>query len=77
MLETLSKSFHVFIESCNRFIDSNIIANSTAIAYYAAFSLPSLLLISISLVGFFVEPSDVRGEINPHIEGIAGEEATT
>jgi len=75
MREALSKPFSVFVQSCTRFNENNGIANSAAIAYYAAFSLPSLLLISISLVGFFVEPDDVKGEIDHHIESIAGEEA--
>lgn len=69
------KSFTVLTESVERFSSGNGFANAAAIAYYAAFSLPSMLLISISLVGLFVEPVDVTGEINRQIENVAGEEA--
>jgi membrane protein len=69
------KPVSVLIESYHRFSQNNQMAHAAAIAYYAAFSLPSMLLILISLVGFFVEPQDVRGEINRNIENIAGKDA--
>ena len=61
--------------SLERFGENNGFANAAAISYYAAFSLPSMLLISIALVGFFVEPEDVQGEIGRQVENVVGEEA--
>ena len=61
--------------SAERFSENNGFSNAAAISYYAAFSLPSMLLISIALVGFFVETEDVRGEIGRQVENVAGEEA--
>lgn len=71
----IEKSVGVLKASIEKFSSGNGFANAAAIAYYAAFSLPSMLLISIALVGMFVEPSDVKGEIKQQIESVAGEEA--
>ena len=72
MLEYIWRTFLISIE---RFSENNGFSNAAAISYYAAFSLPSMLLISIAIVGFFVEPEDVRGEIGRQVENVAGEEA--
>ena len=69
------KIWQVFNISQQRFFENNGLANAAATSYYAAFSLPSLLLISIALVGFFVETEDVRGEIGRQVENVAGEVA--
>ena len=61
--------------SLERFSANNGFSNAAAIAYYAAFSLPPMLLISIALVGFVVEREHVRGEIGRQVESVVGEEA--
>ena len=71
----LRKIWQTLTISLERFSVNNGFSNAAAIAYYAAFSLPSMLLISIALVGFFVEPEDVRGEIGRQVESVVGEEA--
>lgn len=48
--------------------------NAAAMAYYTAFALPSLLVISILIVGFFIEPQEIQGEIGRQIRSVAGEE---
>jgi membrane protein len=47
---------------------------SAAIAYYAVFSLPALLVIVISLAGLFFEKEAVSGEISSQISSTLGKE---
>ena len=48
---------------------------SAALSYYTIFSLPPLLIIIISLSGFFFGTEAVRGEIFGQINGLVGNEA--
>lgn len=50
-------------------------AKSAIIAYYALFSLPSLLIISVHLAGVFFGKSAVEGEVTHEIEGLIGSES--
>lgn len=47
---------------------------SATIAYYAIFSLPALLVIIISLAGFFFGPEAVTGQLSRNINRIMGSE---
>lgn len=71
----VEKLFKLLMLSSERFSANDGLANSAAIAYYAAFSLPSMILIAIALVGLVVEPKDVEGEIGRQVEIVAGEKA--
>ena len=46
--------------------------SSTVIAYYSLFSLPGLLIVLISLVGYFYGEENVSDRITSEIEGVAG-----
>lgn len=50
-------------------------AKSAIIAYYALFSLPSLLIISIHLAGIFFGKSAVEGRVTREIEGLIGSDS--
>lgn len=50
-------------------------AKSAIIAYYALFSLPSLLIISVHLAGVFFGTSAVEGRVTHEIEGLIGSES--
>lgn len=50
-------------------------AKSAIIAYYALFSLPSLLIISIHLAGIFFGQSAVEGKVTGEIQGLIGTES--
>lgn len=50
-------------------------AKSAVIAYYALFSLPSLLIISVHLAGVFFGKEAVEGQITERIEGLIGLES--
>jgi len=50
-------------------------AKSAIIAYYALFSLPSLLIISVHLAGVFFGKKAVEGRITEQFEGLIGSES--
>lgn len=54
------------------FIDDNVMKLSAALSYYTIFSLPPLLIIIISLSGFFFGEEAVRGEVFGQINQIVG-----
>jgi membrane protein len=47
---------------------------SAAIAYYAIFSLPALLVLIINVAGFFFGKDEIAGELSRQIEGAMGKE---
>ena len=49
-------------------------ARSATIAYYALFSLPSLLIIVVSIAGYFFGREAVRGRLINEIGGVVGQE---
>jgi len=52
-------------------------ARSATIAYYALFSLPSLLIIVVNVAGYFYGQEAVQGEITEQIEGFIGADTAT
>lgn len=62
-------------ETFTEFIDDNGMKLSAALSYYTVFSLPPLLIIIISLCGFFFGADAVRGEIFWQINGLVGNNA--
>lgn len=62
-------------ETFNEFIADNALKLSAALSYYTIFSLPPLLIIIISLSGFFFGAEAVRGELFGQINGLVGNEA--
>ncbi|TDN85886.1 membrane protein [Salegentibacter sp. 24] len=49
-------------------------ARSATIAYYALFSLPSLLIIVVTIAGYFFEQKAVQGRLTSEISGFIGQE---
>jgi membrane protein len=66
---------YLFKETFKGFIADNVLKLSAALSYYTIFSLPPLLIIIISLCGFFFGDDAVRGEIFVQINGIVGNDA--
>jgi len=62
---------NTFIE----FSDDNGMKLSAALSYYTIFALPPLLIIIISLCGFFFGAEAVRGELFGQINGLVGNDA--
>ncbi|MBK9637497.1 MAG: YihY/virulence factor BrkB family protein [Bacteroidetes bacterium] len=71
----LEKIKYLFKETLNEFIADNAIKLSAALSYYTIFSLPPLLIIVISLCGFFYGAEAVSGELYGQINGLVGAEA--
>ncbi|MGA1977053.1 MAG: YihY/virulence factor BrkB family protein [Bacteroidales bacterium] len=69
---TAAKIGYLLKESFSEFIDDNGLKLSAALSYYTIFSLPPLLIIIVSLCGFFFGAEAVRGEIFGEINGFVG-----
>lgn len=70
-----NESWMMLKKTFSHFMDDNAIKLSAALSYYTIFSLPPLLIIIISLCGFFFGADAVRGEIFGQINGLVGNEA--
>jgi len=73
--QTLQKVGLLIKETFSGFIDDNGLKLSAALSYYTVFSLPPLLIIIISLCGFFFGADAVRGEIFGQINELVGNDA--
>jgi len=65
----------LIVNSIYKFVENQGPLFAAAMAYYTAFALPSILILSITLVGFFVDPQDIQGEIGRQVENVAGQQA--
>lgn len=77
---TTLKSFFIktgklFRDTFKEFISDDAIKLSAALSYYTIFSLPPLLIIVISLSGYFFGAEAVRGELFGQINGLVGNDA--
>lgn len=68
----LKKTGYLLKETFNEFISDNALKLSAALSYYTIFSLPPLLIIIISLCGFFFGDEAVKGQIFGQINGLVG-----
>lgn len=75
LVKILKNTGHLLKETFHEFIDDNGIKLGAALSYYTVFSLPPLLIIIISLSGFFFGAEAVRGEIFGQINGLVGNDA--
>src|SRR5438128_1293442 len=66
---------YLFTETFSEFIDDKAIKLSAALSYYTIFSLPPLLIIIISVCGYFFGADAVRGEVFWQIHGLVGNAA--
>jgi len=55
------------------FIDDHCMRMAAALSYYAIFSLPALLAITISVVAFFFHAENVRGQVGRQLINVIGE----
>jgi membrane protein len=69
------KIVFLFKETLRGFVADKVMKLSAALSYYTIFSLPPLLIIIISLCGFFFGAEAVRGEIFWQINGLVGNTA--
>jgi membrane protein len=69
------KIVYLLKETASEFIADNAMKLSAALSYYTIFALPPLLIIIISLCGFFFGAEAVRGELFWQINGLVGSDA--
>jgi membrane protein len=69
------KVWYLLKETYTEFVDDNAMKHSAALSYYTIFSLPPLLIIIISVCGYFFGAEAVRGEIFGQINGLVGNDA--
>jgi membrane protein len=66
---------HLLKKTITEFVDDNAMKHSAALSYYTIFSLPPLLIIIISICGYFFGADAVRGEVFGQINGLVGNAA--
>lgn len=70
----MKKYFGLFKKTFQQWIQNKAFEQSAAIAYYTLFSLPSLLVIVISIAGYFFGKSNVQSRIIEQLGGFIGVE---
>ncbi len=70
-----TKVVFLFKETLHGFMANRAMKLSAALSYYTIFSLPPLLIVMVSVCGFFFGDQAVRGEIFWQIQGLVGKEA--
>lgn len=75
MTTFLSNAWVVLRDSFNGFVDDRCLKLSAALAYYTVFSLAPLLVLVISLLGFFYGEDAIHGQIFGQINDLVGNEA--
>ena len=74
-MKHLKNFFKLLKQTYSSWLSNDPWAESAIIAYYTIFSLPSLLIIVVSVAGYFYGREAVQGEINDQISGFIGDEA--
>jgi membrane protein len=73
--DLLSKTWFLLKNTTLEFIDDNAIKLSAALAYYTIFALPPLLIIIITICGFFFGEEAVTGQLYGQINTLVGNDA--
>ncbi len=76
MASKLRKFLNVFIDAGIEFVDDNATKLSASLAYYTLFSIGPLLLVIITILGFFYTRAYITTQIFDQIQGIIGINAT-
>ncbi|CAM4206471.1 YihY/virulence factor BrkB family protein [Gillisia limnaea] len=74
-MNRLKTFFKLLKRTYSSWISNDPWAESAIIAYYTIFSLPSLLIIVVSIAGYFFGRDAVQGRINNQISGFIGNDA--
>mgnify|MGYP001090862459 CR=1 FL=1 len=71
----LSKTWYLLKTTFNEFNDDNAIKLSASLSYYTIFALPPLMIIIITICGFFFGTDAVTGQLYGQINGLVGNDA--
>lgn len=72
-----SKSWYLLKNTFLEFLDDDAIKLSAALSYYTIFALPPLLIIIITICGFFFGEEAVTGQLYGQINELVGNDAAT
>ncbi|HEU4497672.1 MAG TPA: YihY/virulence factor BrkB family protein [Flavobacterium sp.] len=70
-----SKTWYLLKNSAIEFADDNAIKLSASLSYYTIFALPPLMIIIITICGFFFGKDAVTGQLYGQINGLVGNDA--
>lgn len=70
-----SKGWYLLKTTFNEFNDDNAIKLSASLSYYTIFALPPLMIIIITICGFFFGKDAVTGQLYGQINGLVGSDA--
>lgn len=70
-----SKTWYLLKTTFNEFNDDNAIKLSASLSYYTIFALPPLMIIIITICGFFFGKDAVTGQLYGQINGLVGNDA--
>lgn len=70
-----SKSWYLLKTTFDEFNDDNAIKLSASLSYYTIFALPPLMIIIITICGFFFGKEAVTGQLYGQINGLVGNDA--
>ena len=72
--KTLKETVRLLPEAAKRFIDGNTFQQGAALAYYAVFALPALIILITRLSGAIYGQDAIRGAVYQQIRGVVGEQ---
>jgi membrane protein len=72
MASRIREYFCLLKDAGNEFIDDNAIKLSASLAYYTIFSIGPLLLVIITLMGFFYKKADITTELFEQMSSLVG-----
>jgi membrane protein len=72
---TMHAAFRILKDTFNGFLDDKALKYSASLSYYTVFSLAPLLLLMISLAGFFYGREAIQGKVFGEINGLIGNQA--
>ena len=76
MLSRLRNFFSLLAEAGNEFLDDHATKLSASLAYYTIFSIGPLLLVVITLLGFFYKKANATTQVFAQVSDIIGQSAT-
>lgn len=76
MLSGFRKLYRILIEAGDQFAEEHVTKLSASLAYYTIFSIGPLLLVILTILGFFLRKATITNEVFDQIRGIIGVSAT-
>lgn len=74
-MKLIKKFFSLLYDTFDAFLDDNCLKLSASLSYYTIFALAPLLLIVMSLAGFFFGSEAASGEIYNQLNGVLGSDS--